>query len=623
MTQSSSVNIYSNFSSKAYSSEDSTVKSKALGDLGSPTDINGDGSIDELENYAYELKMWLAEQRDNGVQISAEEMNTIEGYIDYCSQMLGGWDPLAELGWTGQDGSSSGVDFSDFDTNEGPEGSLTIIDGGDFSVDGSVEVIDVWGTATSPANMSVPPPCTVVFETSTDNRTGIPETVVKATVTNPAVQGSDGMPAKSVVWFHEGVPVNCHASLKGDGTSRATDATGTVTIDEWVDPAIAEEEAATAIPAYCGGEMEEIDDTTFRHTALSGEIIRFTPQPSTPEGETHDVYGDSIITLRSDYKADITYDSATQAHIITVTDPDGNKVIYRINDGSKVQLLMNDEFLTVNGEKLEEIDYNDKKNNEFWTEEFTLNDSLALDILKAKYDEEQEEVEKKEKAAEEKEKEEKVDYPDQVTDLARELGILDKDGKPDEEKLLRLLAEYEMESGVDIGLSGSKYIKNGKLTAEALEQAIEDGSFPPMRPNKDLIQFIVNNNTKLKNRLEDCKTSDKDAYMMAMSEATEILAECLSPLYPDVKITSNKNPTYWWQANDMTFDGKRFEPFVGGESDYVVGRLLEEKDDGPDDPFTVTHADGTETDYANSTDYMPGSDSRGDINSDPFETGNY
>lgn len=316
MTQAS--NIYSNPANKAYASYDDKAYSsntKALGGLNGPSDINHDGSVDDLEKYAYDLKMWLVQQRDSGVQLSAQDMNTVMGYVNYCSQQLGGWDPFMELGWSPQAGGYGGQ--AGAYGEQGAVGNATITDGGDFTVDGSVPVTDVWGSETT---MNVPPPCTVTFETTTDNRTTPGETVTKAIITNPTQKGPDGKPAQSVVYFHDGVKITCNGSKKGDGTSRVTDNTGSVTVGEYKAGA----EAGGTPEASIDGDYDK-DTNTYTYDGTGSDAIKFWPQGNGTDGDitTNNVEGNADIYVKNTDRVYV-YKNADGKYVTDVVHKDGS-----------------------------------------------------------------------------------------------------------------------------------------------------------------------------------------------------------------------------------------------------------------------------------------------------------
>jgi len=209
----------------------------------------------------------------------------------------------------------------------GVAGNVTYTqDKNELSVDGRVPVSDVWGKE---AVLNVPPPCTVSFETTTDNRYQPPETVVKAVVTNPSVQSAQGS-AQSVVFFHDGVKIRCNASLRSDGTSRATDSTGGVILGEYR----ADSETGSAREASIAGEFDPNTDST-RYDGTGREEIKFWPQGSGRAGDvaTHDVEGNADIYVKN-----------TDEVYVRKTAEGEYEVVVKHADGSSDKFLIHREY---------------------------------------------------------------------------------------------------------------------------------------------------------------------------------------------------------------------------------------------------------------------------------------
>jgi len=301
-------NIHNHLIHKAYGHAPSEPYGKAYG-----TDFSKNlGGNNELAAY-YEnelLPYWQAVQSGE-IQVSPQELSTLQQWMSYCQYELG----AASSAW-GDTGTT-------LPGQTGPLQNQNITDGGEFTVDGSCPTTDVWGDE---AMMNVPPPCSVTFESTTDNRFAPPETVVKAIVTNPTKQGPDGQPAQSVVYFHDGVQITCNASLKGDGTSRATDSTGTVTIGEYKPG-----EAEGATPE-CSIEGEyDAETNTYSYDGTGQDVIKFWPQASGTEGEvtTHFVEGSVDIYVKN---SDRVY----------VYEKDGNWVTDVVHDDGSVSRILQD-----------------------------------------------------------------------------------------------------------------------------------------------------------------------------------------------------------------------------------------------------------------------------------------
>lgn len=246
------------------------------------------GADPELASY-YEnelLPYWRAVQSGE-IQVSQEEFYQLQQWMQYTEYELG----VHSSGW-GDFGGAPGMGGA-YGPNQGAAQNATITDGGDFMVDGSCPVTDVWGSETT---MNVPPPCTVSFETTTDTRFNPAETVVKAVITNPAMKGPDGQPAQSVVYFHDGVKITCNASKKGDGTSRVTDHTGSVTVGEYK---AGVEEGGTP-EASIEGEYDATTNT-YTYDGTGQDAIKFWPQGSGVDGEitTHVVEASAEIYVKN------------------------------------------------------------------------------------------------------------------------------------------------------------------------------------------------------------------------------------------------------------------------------------------------------------------------------------
>lgn len=276
--------------------------------------LGGGTANPELASY-YEnelLPYWQAVQSGE-IEISAEEYQQLEEYLQYCQNELG----LASSGWGEMPGSSA----SGGAPNQGALGQATFTqDKNEFTVDGSAPVIDVWG---SEAILNVPPPCTVTFETTTDTRFNPPETLVKAVVTNPAMQGPDGQPKQSVVFIHDGAEITCNASKKADGTSRATDNTGTVTIGKYQDVP----ESNTPESSVPGVEQENGDLLYQSEFYDPNFLVDFFSQPG--DNQTHVVNGNANISVPPN--STVAIDEQGGRITVVVTHADGSTDSYDVS----------------------------------------------------------------------------------------------------------------------------------------------------------------------------------------------------------------------------------------------------------------------------------------------------
>lgn len=210
---------------------------------------------------------------------------------------------------------------------------------------------------------------TFTSQITTDTRLEPPEQVLTITA-------SDG----TTYFIHD--YEDAAISVKTPIENMVTDNSGTGLV-LWEEYGKAPDAVEEVKPSYAGGEVEQ-DGNTYTHTSLVGETIDFFPQPNA-EGalETHDVYGDANICLRSDYSANITYDdSDANDHVreIHVFDHDGNEVaVYRMHEGFELNLNMNENYLTISNDETPIADYNPSNSSQFW-DEFTINGEKAREF---------------------------------------------------------------------------------------------------------------------------------------------------------------------------------------------------------------------------------------------------
>jgi hypothetical protein len=258
---------------------------KAYGLQQSETKQLGGVNPELVQWYEEALPYWQAYQRGE-VKISTGEAQQLAQWIQWAeSQLRQSSTAWGEPGDGTESASRSGKGAMENATYTKDQNILT--------VDGKVAVSDVWG---STATLNVPPPCSVLFETTTDSRFNPAETVVKAVVTNPALRAPNGQGARSVVFFHDGVKISCNASKTGNGESRVTDGTGTVVVGEFKEGGKQGAKPESSIKGDYDAETN-----TYSYDGTGQDAVKFSPVGDGQDGEvtTHLCECNSDITVKN------------------------------------------------------------------------------------------------------------------------------------------------------------------------------------------------------------------------------------------------------------------------------------------------------------------------------------
>gem|GEM_PF-2902060 len=110
---------------------------------------------------------------------------------------------------------------------------------------------------------------------------------------------------------------------------------------------------------------------------------------------------------------------------------------------------------------------------------------------------------------------------------------------------------------------------DGKISKEELQAAVTNKIFPPFRPTKELVEFLVDIDPELKAYVDifnNNRGMQDPAYSTNMGNITNRLIGLLKVLYPGVSITAFNSSTggvgtTWQYKNNISFDGHVFEAF--------------------------------------------------------------
>lgn len=543
---------------------------------------------------------------------AGESLPSQQEYNDFLYQMQ--WAE-GELGYQSSTWGEDPYSSSAYDAPSVPDGAsngavgnyVYTAEDNEITLDGSDPTpVDVWGNLT----LNVPPPCTVTAEVTTDTRFQPPEEVLKYVVTNPSLRDAYGNTQQTVVFVHDyqGGAYSVNADIKSDGSSRFTDYTGgLVTGGEYVDPAEAEAEAAEALAeASIEGELSS-DGTYTVYDGTTVGTIDFTPVGSGTEGEVtiNDVQGDSTITVHNTDTVTVQKmaKSSEWDYEVTVKHEDGSSDVYRLHSEYHCTINAVPEhitFLKSDGTEYKnetpEVSEDNPDQIEMpgaFTEDFTIQAYESVSHSDAK-----------EAAAEQD-----ISYPSFVSDLAEEMGL-------SEDELLAALEE-------DYGLKLKDEDDDGKISKDEVEEALDDANFPPVLPDEKFINFLKDNDGDLKELIETAKNAeDVTTYMLAMQQATAHTVTLLQVAYPGSTIeVAHSSPKFWWQCNDITFDGQEMEAFQGGEGGAGIGKV-----ESSLDLLKLGWNDLNEDEIKEYNEQLFGqsdSDTRGQVNSDPFNAGDY
>ena len=160
-------------------------------------------------------------------------------------------------------------------------------------------------------------------------------------------------------------------------------------------------------------------------------------------------------------------------------------------------------------------------------------------------------------------KDDDVEYPKMIQRLADKMGL-------SEEEFAKQLLNSEKYKPALLGYAGS----DGKLGPKEMKKVVENGLFPPKdKPDRDLVSFLANHDTKLSDALDKSKTSDNVVFYLNMVQADERLIHLLRIMYDGVTMEPPPEGygghSNWWDATLINWDNKLFEPFTSGFSkDY-------------------------------------------------------
>jgi hypothetical protein len=327
---------------------------KTLGGLsGGPTDINMDGSVDEMEQYAYELKAWLADVMESGQQVSDADWNQIMQYVQYTSQALGGgWDPFAELGLTPPVGGMGGEGMpgeTGPNANEAQGGFVGVL--GNYVYNKGSTHIEFIGSEvphdiyTDEFTLDVPyESANVTVEVTEDTRIQPPENVLKITVTDPMVG------ATTVYYVHDYEEDGKSITLNtADGEANVTfignNAMDEATLQGLVEVGEYKETDVNAVPQSSHELVPDanIDDQYSVTAAGPDDVIELMPQPNgesdPPKNETFLVNGNSVITVPMDAVSVAVTENTSglppgYPYTMVVTHADGSTDTFMLKGGS-------------------------------------------------------------------------------------------------------------------------------------------------------------------------------------------------------------------------------------------------------------------------------------------------
>lgn len=114
---------------------------------------------------------------------------------------------------------------------------------------------------------------------------------------------------------------------------------------------------------------------------------------------------------------------------------------------------------------------------------------------------------------------------------------------------------------------------DGKISKEELEAAQSNKIFPPHRPNKELVEFLLDLDPQLKDYVNSSNTTNDANYRASMIQASTRLKNLLDNLYPGKVTAPNINNADWRHANNLVFDGQIFEAFGEGGGNGTRGSV--------------------------------------------------
>jgi len=571
-----------------------SVQAKALGSGASNPDLVS-WYEQAYEYYNAVISGQEAQPDPSAWQSFMDQMQWAANQLGYSAPQQA-WDPMASSGdpSTGSDpfggSSDSPPSTNEFGGNMGTMGNYTYTDATASVGFTPGATNDIWSN-----DVTIPIPslaAKVTSEITTDTRLSPPEQVLKVIVSDSATN------TQAVYFVHD--YQDATVSVQTPSQTQLTDSTGgLVQWSTYTDPTTAGDAAANAVTDRTPETNADGTETYVGNGPADVIDFDYSKRANGDAAGVYDVQSNSNFVFKNDDEVTITKepdDSKGYDYALTVKHSDGTVDEYHLHKEYTCQLNGIPEHLSfINGDTTSNAKEDPNNANQMivpdgFSDCFTVNGLTSVSQKDAT-------------AAADK----NADYPKIVQDLA---ALMSGVSQSDLGKQLYDTFKNDLK----------KYDKDGdhKLSASEMKKAVDEGAFPPLRPTGDLISFLAKHDPKLKNYLGQVKDAKnyKD-YIVAMNAACDRLAKLLGALYPGHKIkVAHSNPKYWWQANDMTFDGDRFEPICGGESSKVEG-------DVPTKKGFLDGLDSKSRDYLNKQVWKDDGDARGTTGSDPFDTGDY